>query len=411
MSSNSHANDAMIRRLEQELEERNSYAQGIIRNAEDQERDLNDTEKASLQEVEQRVASLRDQIEILEGTAKSAQEVATRAKQLDQAITTARRSGGEKVEYRSAGAYLVDLVAARGGSREAQERLEVYERVADHQKTGDNLGIVPDPIVGEVVNFIDAARPVVSFIGTMPLTSATWHRPKVTQHTAVAAQGVSGAAADEKSELTSQKMIITRLTGNAKTFGGYVNVSRQNLDFSSPQALDLVINDLAAQYAIETEAAVDAELATTTTAAVDYSEGGGADALSAAVWSAAATAYNAVKGQGRLAIAIAPDRLEFFGPLFAPVNPRDAQSPGFTAGQFGQGQMGTISGIPVVMSAGLATGEAFLFSTASIEAFEQRVGALQAVEPSVLGTQVAYAGYFTPLKIEDGGIVPLNAIT
>jgi hypothetical protein len=50
-----------------------------------------------------------------------------------------------------------------------------------------------------------------------------------------------------------------------------------------------------------------------------------------------------------------------------------------------------------------------MFSTAAIEAYEQRVGALQAIEPSVLGTQVAYAGYFTPLTIEDGGIVPLTA--
>lgn len=410
MGTNSDANDAMIRRLEEELEERNTYAQGIIRNAQDQERDLNETEQQALTEARSRMSQLKGQLESLESTAEAAKEVKTRAKELDQAITVARRQGGEKVEYRSAGEYLVDLVAARGGSREASERLDVYERAADHQKTGDNAGIVPDPIVGEVVNFIDAARPTVSFIGPMPLNTATWHRPKVTQHAAVGAQGASGAAADEKAELTSQKLTISRLTGNARTFGGYVNVSRQNIDFSSPQAIDIVINDLAAQYAIETEAAMAAELATTTTTAVTIGTSGSetAETIAAGVWEAAANAYSAVKGQGRLVIALAPDRLRLFGPLFAPVNPRDAHSQGFTAGQFGQGEMGTISGIPVVMSAGLASGEAFLFSTAAIEAFEQRVGALQAVEPSVLGTQVAYAGYFTPLKIEDGGIVPLE---
>lgn len=408
MGVNSQANDAMIRRLEKELEERNSFVQGLIANAQDAERDLNDTEKASLVEARSRMGAIKEQIDQLEETASIASQISQRARDVDQAITLARRNNeAGPVEYRSAGAYLVDLVASRGGSRDAKERLEVFERAADHQKTGDNLGIVPDPIMGEVINFIDAARPTVAFIGPMPLTTATWHRPKVTQHTAVAAQGTAGAAADEKAELTSQKMIITRLTGNAKTFGGYVNVSRQNLDFSSPQALDLVINDLAAQYAIETEAATAAELATTTSTDVTWSEAGGADALSAAVWEAASTVYNAVKGQGRLGITIAPDQLSAYGPLFAPVNPRDAQSPGFTAGQFGQGQMGTISGIPVMMSAGLASGEAFLFSTAAIEVFEQRVGALQAVEPSVLGTQVAYAGYFTALKIEDGGIVQL----
>ena len=29
---------------------------------------------------------------------------------------------------------------------------------------------------------------------------------------------------------------------------------------------------------------------------------------------------------------------------------------------------------------------------------------LQATEPSVLGVQVAYAGYFTPMTVESGGI-------
>ena len=53
---------------------------------------------------------------------------------------------------------------------------------------------------------------------------------------------------------SSQKMTITRLTGNAVTYGGYVNVSRQDIDFSSPSMLDVVIQDLAAQYAIQTEA-------------------------------------------------------------------------------------------------------------------------------------------------------------
>ena len=78
------------------------------------------------------------------------------------------------------------------------------------------------------------------------------------------------------------------------------------------------------------------------------------------------------------------------------------------AGNFGQGVMGSISGVPVIMSAGLDNDDAFLFSSAAIEVFEQRVGTLQATEPSVLGVQVAYAGYFTPLTIEEDAIVPIE---
>jgi hypothetical protein len=78
------------------------------------------------------------------------------------------------------------------------------------------------------------------------------------------------------------------------------------------------------------------------------------------------------------------------------------------ASNFGHGVMGSISGVPVLMSSQFAATEAFLASTAAIEVYEQRVGALQVTEPSVLGVQVAYAGYFSTMTIVAGGIVPLE---
>jgi HK97 family phage major capsid protein len=411
MSKLGHANDAMIRRLQKELEERTAAAQGIIATAQDTERDLNQAERETLTGLRDRISQLRTQLGELEATADLAGQVADRMKQFDQAVTMARRNGDHDTEYRSAGAWALDSYKASIGDRQARERLELFYRVAAHQTTPDNLGIIPDPIVGNVINFIDAARPLVNFIGAQNMPSATWHRPIVTQGTAVGVQGDYGEADDEKTELVSQKMFITRLTANAVTYGGYVNVSRQNIDFSSPQVLDIIINDLAARYAIQTESALAAELASTNALAVGYGTTGNQTAASvaAAVWTAVARVYAATRGQGRVAIAVAPDRLGLVGPLFAPVNPQNAQSTGFTAANFGQGVMGAISGVPVIMSAGLGSGQAFAFSTAAVEAFEQRVGTLQVTEPSVLGVQVAYAGYFTALTISDAAIVPLTA--
>jgi hypothetical protein len=97
--------------------------------------------------------------------------------------------------------------------------------------------------------------------------------------------------------------------------------------------------------------------------------------------------------------------LGLIGPLFAPINPLNAQSTGFTAGQFGQGVMGAVSGISVVMSSALATGTVLVISTAAEEVYEDRIGALQVVEPSVLGVQVAYAGYFAALTMEPNGVI------
>jgi HK97 family phage major capsid protein len=408
------ANDAMIRRLEKELEERNSASQALISNAQDGERDLNDAEKETLAGLRDRMVQIRSQLTELEATAELATQVNDRMKQVDQAITTARRTGSMEVEYRSTGHYLTDYIAGATGSKSAMERLEVFSRAAAHQKTSDNLGVIPDPVIGDVLNFIDQARPIINALGPRDMPSATWYRPKVTQHVTMAAQGTAGAAADEKAELVSQKMLITRLTGTAVTYGGYVNVSRQNIDFSSPQMFDAIVNDLAAQYAIQTEAALGVALIATTNT-IDSTEAAGAETaagLASLLWSAAGNIYTATKGAGRVILAVPPTRLGTWGKVFAPVNPQNAQSTGFNAADFGSGLVGNISGIPVYVSAGLSSAPAttlgIALSTSAVEVYEQRIGTLQVTEPSVLGVQVAYAGYFTPMTVETGGVQELT---
>lgn len=400
--------DTVIRKLEKELDERKSAYEAILGNASDNDREPNDSEKSTLGELTGRMEQINSQLADYDKTESVIGQFTTRAKDLDQTIST-RRNTPEGVEYRSAGEYALDAYKSALGDREATERLEVFYRAAAHQKTADNLGVIPDPVVGNVVNFIDSARPMISAVGPQNLPSNTWHRPRVTVNTSVGLQGAAGAAGDEKAELVSQKMTITRLTANAITYGGYVNVSRQNIDFSNGQVMDIIINDLASQYAIQTEAAFGTELDASTATAVGYGASATAASVAGALWAAAGDIYAVTKGQGRLVLALAPSVLENFGPLFAPVNAQNAQSQGLIAGNIGSGNVGSISGIQAVMSAGLAAGKAFLFSTAAIEAYEQRVGTLQVTEPSVMGVQVAYAGYFTPLTIDDGGIIELTA--
>jgi HK97 family phage major capsid protein len=416
--ADSKQTDAMILRLNQELEERGAFIEGIVQQAQDADRDLTDNEKEMTVQARSRVSALDEQLKMLYDSREATTRARTRATEVSNAMERARNQADNgPVEYRSTGAYLVDYIAGSNGSREAMERLELYTRAAAHQKTTDNLGVVPDPIIGNVVNFIDASRPLVNFLGPQNLPSATWYRPKVTQRTLVAAQGSAGAAADEKSELSSQKMTISRLTGQAVTYGGYVNVSRQDLDFSQPLMMDVVVNDLAAQYAIQTEAA----LGTLVAAQANNVEltGAGAAALVAtsfteALWNAVAAVYAAVKGVGRVALVVPPARLGNWGQLFAPVNPQNAQSPGFNAADFGSGVVGSISGIPVICSPSypvVANHYGAVISTAAVEVYEQRVGALQVTEPSVLGVQVAYAGYFTPMLIETAGVQRIVNLT
>lgn len=409
--------DAMIERLEREIEERSSFIEGVIANAQDGDRDLSDNEKELTANARKRLENLDDQLKSLYENRSRTTAARQRAADVHREFDRLRNQvDSGPVEYRSVGAYLTDYIAGSIGSRDAMERLEVYTRAAAHQKTSDNLGVVPDPIIGEVVNFIDASRPLVNFLGPRALPSATWYRPKVTQRTSVAAQGSAGAPADEKTELVSQKMIISRLTGTAVTYGGYVNVSRQDIDFAQPSMLDVVVNDLAAQYAIQTETALGALVAAQANN-VEMTGATGtvtASALTGALWQAVANVYATLRGVGRVALVVPPARLGDWGQLFAPVNPQNAQSAGFNAADFGSGLVGQISGIPVYCSPVypvVANHYGAVVSSAAVEVYEQRVGALQVTEPSVLGVQVAYAGYFTPMLIETAGVQRIVNLT
>jgi hypothetical protein len=200
-------------------------------------------------------------------------------------------------------------------------------------------------------------------------------------------------------------MLVTKTALGADTFGGYVNVSKQDINRSSPAILDMVINDLAEQYAIETEEEAALVMTTAATAGpVIPATPTGAN-VATAIWGAAGSVFAATKGQGRTVVAVSPDQLGAIGPLFPTVNPTNAYSTGFPVGSIGQGEQGSISGLTVIMSAGLATDTILVYSTAAVKAFEYKYGNLQVVEPSVWGVQVGYAGDFDCVVIEPAGVI------
>ena len=407
------AGDEMIRRLEKELGEKQSFCNEIFARAQTAQRDLSDQDRELVEESRGRMSEIKGQLDTIEEVSKVSYESAHRARQVGEAIEVMRgsRHVGE-VEYRSAGEFALDSYKSHLGDRDAQERLELFYRAAAHQKTSDNVGVVPDPVIGNVLNFIDGSRPIVGLLGARPLPGQSWHRPKVTAHTTVGKQGTNGAAADEKTELVSQKMTITRLDASAVTYGGYVNVSRQNIDFSSPSALDAIVNDLSLQYAIQTEAATGATLLATTNEIELTTTSGAtptADQLIDGLWAAVAAVYSGTKGAGSPVLVVDPGKLRVWGSAFSSYTmSQDGRASGLgITSAFGQGFVGNIQGVPVLVSAGLGgagTDFGVLLSSAAVEVYEQRIGTLQVTEPSVLGMQVAYAGYFTPMVVEAAGI-------
>ena len=343
------------------------------------------------------------QMEPLQEGARIAIESRQRTQELVGMYANARNPQVTATEYRSAGAYIADRYYAQLGDHDAQQRMEIYNRVAAHQTTADNPGLIPENIVSPLVNFIEVARPICATLGPTDLGGGAWAYARVTQHTLVAKQ------AGEKTELASRKMLITKTPLGADTFGGYVNVSKQDINRTSPSILDMVINDLAQQYAIETEEEAADVLWAAATGGPIVPTGADALAIATAIWGAAGQVFAATKGQGRTIVAVSPDMLSYVGPILSTVNPANpAISSGFSAGAIGQGSQGSVSAVSVIMSAGLDAGQIVAYSTAAVKAFEYKYGNLQVVEPSVWGVQVGYAGDFDCVVIEPAGVVKIG---
>jgi HK97 family phage major capsid protein len=392
----------MLARYTNEIEERQSFIDGLVQAAQDKGEDLDEGQLELVTRARDRIADVNTRMGPLEEARRISGDSAERIAQLAKYMENEDKKPPGEVQYRSAGGYVLDRWRSGLGQEEATQRLDLFHRAAAHQTTGDNPGLIPQAILGPIVAFVDAARPFVSALGPRQMPGGSWARPKITQHTSVAAQGA------EKTELVSQKMTISKLTATPTTYGGYVNISRQDIDFTQPQIMDIVINDLAAQYAILTEdVAIDAATSAATAGPTLPTGVPTTAQVTAAIWTAAGSVYAAAKGAGRVFIVAGPDMLGVLGPLFNPVNPQNAQSPGFEASNFGLGSAGTISGIPVYISAGMLANNMLVMSSAAFEVYEDRIGSLQVVEPSVLGVQVAYAGYFATLSIEATAIIKI----
>jgi hypothetical protein len=398
------ATDALLARYQAEIEERSKFMDSVVESAESDKRDLTEQEMTLLARTRDRIASINEQVGPLQSAAKIAADSAKRTAEIAQQFAEARvESPKSSTEYRSAGEYVVDVWRAGLGIEEAAMRLDVFKRAAAHQTTPDNPGLLPETILGPVVNFVDLSRPTVTVLGPRQLPGGSWSRPMVTAHTKAGPQG------GEKTELVSQKMTISKLPVTPNTYGGYVNVSRQDVDWSQPQIMDIVINDLAAQYAIETETATVQDLVGVAVAGPTLPTGTPTpDEVAGAFWAAAAAVFQAVYGAGQTIAIVGPDMLSLLGPLFPPINPFNAQSAGLSASGFGTGAVGSISGIPVYVTLDMPADTMIVMSTAAAEVYEDRIGALQVVEPSVLGIQVAYAGYFANLTLQPEGIVKVT---
>jgi hypothetical protein len=389
-----------------------------------EDRDLVDAEKSLLTATQQRLAEIDAQIKPLADyeEMRAAHEAAAASlpqPRPDRLPAVPRRVDGDSrlPEYRSVGEYMVDLCRGRalmGGEPDqaAARRIAlINERVVANQTTTNTPGILPTPIVGQVVDMIDDRRPLITSLGGARglggIPGSTFTRPKITQHVTV------GLQAGEKTQLSSQNMVIGNISFTKNTYGGTVDISRQDIDWTSPSAWDILVRDLAQVYSVQTEQAVATDFATTAT-------GTKPPALPAvpvlADWSKAL--YTAGMHSYQFGQRM-PTRiwcgLDVWAALGSLVDTTRVVLPVDTTremGAPGTSELATFSGdlfglprvvVPLFPAKTIIVGPDDLY-----EVYEEVVGLLSVIEPSILGVQVAYGGYLANKMLAGGAYVPLD---
>jgi hypothetical protein len=265
--------------------------------------------------------------------------------------------------------------------------------------TTDTPGLLPVPVLGPLFQDLNFVRPVVSAFGAraMPNTpSKTFIRPTITTHTSAATQ-TEGAAA------SATTMVIASNTVTKTTVAGQVTLSVQDIDFTDPAALNLVLNDLAGEYLIATDNIAADNLVAGKTA-------------SGSTWTVAATDPSSlIESLYDAAREIAEDSNYF--PTHLCVSPDVWQKLGQqldadkrpvfgynTNGLIGTNSIGNVSGmqytsmnvlgLTVVVDNNFAAGTMLVVYAPGFEIYEQQRGLMSVEVPSTLGRTFSYYGYF-----------------
>jgi hypothetical protein len=135
--------------------------------------------------------------------------------------------------------------------KQAQRRSQTaLQAAAGDIVTGDTPGLLNINVAGTLFQDLNFVRPVVSAFGarSMPTTaSRQFIRPTITTHTSAAVQ------TNQLDAVSATTMVIAANTVTKATVAGQVTLSIQDIDFTDPSALQLVLSDLAGEVLIKTD--------------------------------------------------------------------------------------------------------------------------------------------------------------
>lgn len=308
---------------------------------------------------------------------------------------------GEYLAAMHIGGSTFDNVAAAARDYVASKQ-SAFQFAAGDVLTTDTAGLLPVPVLGPVfANLNQAIRPVVAAIGARAYPDGgnqkTFVRPTWTTHTSVSTQST------ELSAVSATTPVIASNVISKTTLAGQVTLSLQDVDFTSPGSMDIIINDLMGQYMQASDNLAADGLVT------------GANA-SGATWTVTANdptslitslytcAYNILENTNFLPdhIFVSSDVWRSLGGQLD-VDKRPIFPYAAAAGLMGVNGLGSANitvantfnpfGLNLVADRNFAAGTLVVARAAAIEFYESIRGLLTRDEPSTLGKVMSYHGY------------------
>ena len=265
--------------------------------------------------------------------------------------------------------------------------------------TSDLDGVVPEIWTQNVYNGLIGRRPVMDAIGTraMPAAGKVFIRPKVTTHTTIGASNGENAALDSGTFVISDEQVTKGV------YGGYVKVSEESIDWSSPEVVGLLLDDMARVYGKQTETVVETNLQSGITAEEPLANATVVADWLSFIWNSSKTI---LEDSSHLPthLFVSPDYWAALGkleddagrPLFPQVGPMNA---------FGNVGVNTLAGnafgLSVVVCPYIAANFCAVGNPDGFEIFEQQKGAIQAeANDGSLSRTIAFRGYLATLMID-----------
>jgi hypothetical protein len=328
-------------------------------------------------------------------------EVATQEtpEAVEAAVPTQLIYAAPKREFKlpSAAEYIASFV--RGGHDFAQMN-ENIRAAAPDVVTGDIPGVIPTPIVAPVYNNFQGRRPLIDATGVraMPQAGAIFIRPVVTTHNSI-------GTATQNTTITASAFVVDDVQIVKTIQGGYVELSEASMDWSSPEVLGALLDDMARVYADRTDLLACSELVTGTTNSNNFANASITDPAEWVRWMYQAAADILTGSNGNLpsALAVSPNIFQYLGqlvdgsdrPLFPQVGPMNAY------GTMTPGSDSAVAfGLRLVVDRNLGATDMIIMDPTGIECWEQQKGAISVEQPSQLSRQIAFRGYFAAKVID-----------